>query len=263
MPLDSPYDNSVESLISFTPKATRYAQVKREIIDHIQKEIWPYGYKLPSEIQLAQIFKVSQGTMRRALRDLVQEGFLIRHQGRGTFVNSYSANFDLFYKKFVPIRADDPNKTWKTVTRMTLFEVIPINLQIASLMQTNDLTEKIIHIRRLHYAKLDDQNIRRVDVFGELFLRQRFFPTLTETVFRGQKNSLYAFYQNTLGVTIMHSRDIIKAVILTQEQARLAHVSYPYPGLALQRQSYDINNNIVELRYQVCLTDRCHLECLN
>ena len=96
MPLDSPYDNSVESLISFTPKATRYAQVKREIIDHIQKEIWPYGYKLPSEIQLAQIFKVSQGTMRRALRDLVQEGFLIRHQGRGTFVNSYSANFDLF-----------------------------------------------------------------------------------------------------------------------------------------------------------------------
>lgn len=262
MSFNSLNDNSIESLISFTPKETLYLQVKRQIINHIQKEIWPYGFKLPSEIELSQMFNVSQGTIRRALRDLVQEGFLIRHQGRGTFVNSYSANFDLFYKKFVPIRADDPNKTWRTVTQMTLFEVIPISLRIASLMQTNDLAEKIIHIRRLHYAKLDDQNIRRVDVFGELFLRQRFFPTLTEQVFHGQKNSLYAFYQNTLGVTIMHSRDIIKAVFLTKEQTHLAQVSYPYPGLALQRQSYDINDNIVELRYQVCLTDRCHLECL-
>lgn len=252
-----------ENRFPFQAKQPLFVQLKQQLLSKIQSGEWTFGHMLPNELALAAEFGVSQGTVRRAIRDLVSDGVLIRRRGQGTFVSSYSANFDMFYKRFVPIMADDPDKRWKTSTKMTLFEEIPISRDIARLMKIEDLSETIIHIKRLHYAHLDESRLNKVDVFGELFLRKRFFGRLTEALFHGQKTSLYAFYQSALGVTIMHSRDIIKAVFLTPEQARLAGVAYPHPALAMQRQAYDINKNIVELRYQVCLTDSCHLECWN
>ncbi len=46
------------------------------------------GEKLPPERQLSEEFKVNRVTIRRAMADLESEGFVIRHQGRGTFVRN-------------------------------------------------------------------------------------------------------------------------------------------------------------------------------
>jgi GntR family transcriptional regulator len=40
----------------------------------------------PSERELVERYKISRMTVRRALSELVNEGFLIREQGRGSFV---------------------------------------------------------------------------------------------------------------------------------------------------------------------------------
>ena len=58
------------------------------------------GSKLPNEDALAQRFAVSRATIREAVRGLVEEGYLARRQGSGTFVtarpllrNSLDRNF--------------------------------------------------------------------------------------------------------------------------------------------------------------------------
>ena len=237
-----------------------FEQVKRSIIAKIQDGTWRHDDQLPNEIEMAQLFHVSQGTMRRALRELVNEGLLVRKQGKGTYVSSYEGSFDYFYHKFIPVRPDDPDKQWKTTTKLTLYEVIPPSHRTMLLMGIEDPTEKVIHIRRLHYACLDEGHLQSVDSFDELFLRRRFFPTLTEEIFRGQKASLYHFYQKVCDVTILHVRDIQKATFLNAYQAKLANVPVPYPAIIQQRQTFDINNNLVELRFLTTVTDRCHFE---
>ncbi|MAD16359.1 MAG: histidine utilization repressor [Alteromonadaceae bacterium] len=67
----------------------RYIQIKSAIIDSIEAGKMKPGDKVDSENQLAEIFKVSRMTARRALTELVDEGVLARSQGLGTFVNDH------------------------------------------------------------------------------------------------------------------------------------------------------------------------------
>ena len=49
---------------------------------------YPPGSKLPNEDLLAERFGVSRATIREAVRGLVEEGYLVRRQGSGTYVTS-------------------------------------------------------------------------------------------------------------------------------------------------------------------------------
>ncbi len=47
---------------------------------------WPEGYRIPTEMELCQLYAVSRVTIRRALDGLVEQGYITRTRGRGSFV---------------------------------------------------------------------------------------------------------------------------------------------------------------------------------
>lgn len=63
-----------------------YKAAETEMIRRIEAGEWEIGRRLPNEFVLAEEFKVSQGTMRRALITLEGMGLLNRKPGRGTLV---------------------------------------------------------------------------------------------------------------------------------------------------------------------------------
>lgn len=67
-------------------RALLYKRAEEEMLRRISRADWPAGMRLGNEFQLAREFKVSQGTMRRALMALEAEGLLDRKPGRGTVV---------------------------------------------------------------------------------------------------------------------------------------------------------------------------------
>lgn len=71
-----------------TPK---YMQLKQEIISWIVTAQFKPHEKLPSENEIGKQFEMSRQTVRQALGDLEQEGWLYRVQGKGTFVSDQSA----------------------------------------------------------------------------------------------------------------------------------------------------------------------------
>ncbi|MCD8513633.1 MAG: histidine utilization repressor [Nitrincola sp.] len=66
--------------------APRFVQIKQYLLDAIQSGRFAIHHKIPPEEQLAKDFGVSRMTANKAIRDLVQEGYLIRQAGLGTFV---------------------------------------------------------------------------------------------------------------------------------------------------------------------------------
>lgn len=64
----------------------RYQQIKQFIGDAIRQQSYAAGDKIPTEAELVEQFEVSRMTVNKALRDLVQEGLLVRYPGLGTFV---------------------------------------------------------------------------------------------------------------------------------------------------------------------------------
>ncbi|WP_020407000.1 histidine utilization repressor [Hahella ganghwensis] len=64
----------------------RFQQVKDFLLSGIENQRYPVGSRIPTEMQLAQQFNVSRMTVHKAIRDLVNDGHLVRYQGQGTFV---------------------------------------------------------------------------------------------------------------------------------------------------------------------------------
>lgn len=67
-----------------------YLQVYDILKSDIINETWPVGRILPSEVDLAKVYGVSVGTMRKSLSLLVNEGLIVRQRGRGTVVADHN-----------------------------------------------------------------------------------------------------------------------------------------------------------------------------
>src|SRR5690606_25156889 len=67
-----------------------YQQIKGLILQSLQAGEWKPGELIPSEMELAARFRVSQGTVRKAIDELAAENLVTRRQGKGTFVATHN-----------------------------------------------------------------------------------------------------------------------------------------------------------------------------
>src|SRR5258708_6031047 len=68
-----------------------YQQIKGLILQSLEAGEWRPGELIPSEMELAARFRVSQGTVRKAIDELAAENLVMRRQGKGTFVATHAA----------------------------------------------------------------------------------------------------------------------------------------------------------------------------
>lgn len=79
--------------MSSTPP--RYRQIEEYLLERIRSGEFPVNHQIPPEEQLARDFGVSRMTANKAIRDLVQKGYLVRQAGLGTFVTDRKAESSL------------------------------------------------------------------------------------------------------------------------------------------------------------------------
>ncbi|MBF7052302.1 histidine utilization repressor [Halomonas sp. KAO] len=72
-----------------------YQQIQQHLLDKINSGEWPSHHQIPPEEQLARDFQVSRMTANKAIRDLVQKGYLTRQPGLGTFVTDRKSESSL------------------------------------------------------------------------------------------------------------------------------------------------------------------------
>jgi GntR family histidine utilization transcriptional repressor len=73
----------------------RYKAIEAFLLERIQSGVYPVNHQIPAEEQLARDFGVSRMTANKAIRDLVQQGYLLRQAGLGTFVTDRKAESSL------------------------------------------------------------------------------------------------------------------------------------------------------------------------
>lgn len=83
-----------KGLFTSNTQKPKYAQIQDNILKKIRDRIWASGDQIPSERKLAELHQASVGTVRHALQALVDQGYLSRNQGRGTFVTGSTAQTD-------------------------------------------------------------------------------------------------------------------------------------------------------------------------
>lgn len=72
--------------IERTSPVPLYSQLKNILLEKIERREWKQGELIPGETALEEMYGISRITVRQALAELVNEGYLHRQRGRGTFV---------------------------------------------------------------------------------------------------------------------------------------------------------------------------------
>src|ERR1700744_6720371 len=82
-----------------------YQQIKALIRQGLETGEWKPGEIIPSEVELAARYKVSQGTVRKAIDELATDNLLVRRQGKGTFVATHAE--EQIQYRFLRLAPDD------------------------------------------------------------------------------------------------------------------------------------------------------------
>ena len=248
MPQDFARDESL-----FPRRETLFKQVSSRIAALIHQGKWKPGEMLPNEVELAQMFSVSQGTMRRALKMLVDTGVLIRRQGRGTFVSEFSHNENLVYNRYIRLFPDSSrDDASPTRTDLILFETVSAPDMVLDALHLPVGTQ-VIHAARVLCASSG------LVTYDELWAVAKDFTLMTEqNLRRHDEKMLYAYYQKTCGVTITRCDEAIKAVLMPEELCRQYGLRSPLPVIEIRRTAYTYGDRPVEFHLQRSVTDRYH-----
>ncbi|GAB6182471.1 GntR family transcriptional regulator [Thermodesulfovibrio hydrogeniphilus] len=108
-------------LISRDEHEKLYMQLFEILKRKIENKEWTPDMQIPTEDQLCRMFNVSRATVRNAVLELVRQGYLVRQQGKGTFVSkSYISEGLIMTTVFKKLWVEDESGFRKDVLAKTV-----------------------------------------------------------------------------------------------------------------------------------------------
>jgi len=237
---------SADPAPSFSPL---YQQIKARLLRSLQAGEWKPGDMIPSEVDLAARFKVSQGTVRKAIDELAQENHLVRRQGKGTFVATHAEERTQY--RFLRLMPDDERADGRLQRRLLDCRRMRAPAEVARALDLK-AGEAAVQIRRLLMAAGDGV------VLDEIWLPGPLFKGLTADRLSGWRGPLYGLFETEFGVRMVRAEERIRAVAATADDGALLGVAAGAPLLSVERLSFTYGDKPVELRRGLYRTDRFH-----
>ncbi len=222
-----------------------YRQVRDVLVKRIVDNVWQPGELLPSEFEIAADLGVSQGTIRKALDELETEKFIIRRQGKGTYVARHDEARILFqFFKLVPDsgKSEFPESQILDVTVAAADAAAAAALDLAA-------SARVVRIERLRSLA------GKICIVERITLPRSLFPGIEK---RDLPNNLYELYRSDFSVTVVRAAEKLKAVAATRREARHLAVKAGAPLLAIDRTAFALDGRPVEWRVSLCQTDKLH-----
>jgi GntR family transcriptional regulator len=228
-----------------------YQQIKGLILQSLQASEWKPGESIPSEMELAARYRVSQGTVRKAIDELASGHLLIRKQGKGTFVATH-AEHQVQYRflKLVPDQGD-LNTEGPAQREIVDCKRLRASAEIARALALRS-GDTVLQVRRvLSFAKVPT-------ILEDLWLPGTPFKGLTAERLADYHGPMYALFETEFGVRMVRAEEKIRAVLPDKAQRELLQLPPNTPLLSVERIAYTYNNTPMELRRGFYRTDTHH-----
>ena len=242
---------AVETAPAFSPL---YQQIKQRLVHSLQAGEWLPGRAIPSENELASRYRVSQGTVRKAIDELATDNLLVRRQGKGTFVATHAEQSTQY--RFLRLT---PNEDGDAGLQRQMLECRRMRApaEVARLL-TLKPGDAAVQVRRLLLAQLptvvsgepgllDTHRLRPV-VLDDLWLPGALFKGLTAERLVAWRGPLYRLFEAEFAVHMVRAEEKLRAVAAGPEEAALLAVPVGTPLLSVERLAYTYGDKPVELR---------------
>ena len=227
-----------------------YMQIIELLVTKISSGAWSPGELIPSEIKLAQELNVSQGTVRKAISELVENNVLVRKQGKGTFVSNHNDDRALFH--FFHITDDNGNKLLPDSRVLNCRKKTASRFEAAVLHLTDDAP--VIRIERVRSLSSTPTIVETIVLPADPF------EALQTSNACKLPNMLYGLYEQQFGITIHSAEEKLRATAANKREAKLLKVAPGTPLLEIERVALTLNKVPVELRISRCSTKHHHYQ---
>lgn len=245
--------NQTEPKLNRTSQIPLHRQLQQLIREKIETGNWQPGQLIPREHDLMEQFGLSRFTVRQALDELTQAGYLIRTRKRGTIVNDKAKveqDLGYFYSfaRDLALRGLHPSSR---VLRLEKIEIEGIvdkeTAQLLSLAAySNELSVYLLCRLRL--------------IENEPLVLENSYLALPQHIRLDQydwsRQSVYEVLQKDYGLEVDHAKEYLEPVNLTPEKAALLGVSAGSAAMQVERLTYARNGKPFERRISLIRGDR-------
>ena len=217
-----------------------YLQLKQAITEEINRGTYLPGEKLPTEMELCDTYKVSRITVRKAVLDLVEEGVLIRQQGKGTYVKRPKLQRELVS---VSGFSEDMVSSGNTPHN----EILSYQIKAAS----RNISEKlniplgcnVLELKRMQY--LEKQNLSLEITTYSLDL----FPNLEDQLKQHKNISMHRILKENYDVVPAYGDKVVNVTFASAEEAELLKCTVSDPLFEIEKIAY--NNEKLAIYYSL------------
>ncbi|GAB2532644.1 MULTISPECIES: GntR family transcriptional regulator [unclassified Simplicispira] len=228
-----------------------YQQIKGLILQSLQAGEWKPGEAIPSEMELAARFKVSQGTVRKAIDELAAENLVTRRQGKGTFVSTHAEQHVQY--RFLKLMPDSGDASVEGPAERLIIDCkrVRASAEVARALGLRTGDPMVQARRILSFSGVPT-------ILEEIWLPGQAFKGLTATQMANYPGPTYAMLELDFGVRMVRAEEKIRAVLPDDEQAKRLQVTPATPLLSVERIAYTYNDVPMELRRGLYRTDTHH-----
>jgi len=197
-----------------------YELLRKQIIDGVYKE----GDILPSENELCAVHKLTRPTVRHALDTLVNEGFIRKHQGKGSIVHKLPKGIGILSIAGTTSALGEKNQSSKLIIKPV---VKPWDENFMFNLSETEQVSGCIYMERLRF-------------FNEkpIFYDINFIPNINIPRFTSRSldnRSLFDLLREIYQIEIKGGEQKIKAIRAEGKVAQYLSVALGHPVLHLER----------------------------
>lgn len=228
-----------------TSTVSLYLQLKEIFINKIRNKEWKLEDRIPAELDLCKHYLVSRITVRQALSELVNEGYLIRKQGKGTFVSIPKIEQSL--TSFYSLSEEFEKMGFVPHSDLLEFSLQIPGPEICKELNLSEENNKAYYFKRLRYA--DDVLIAIESTYIPADL---FFGLKEEEI---KQKHLYDVMRDTYGIIPTSAEESIGATLIGEKESIYFRLKKGCPAISLERLTYS-NNRCIEYTYGVIRGDK-------
>lgn len=226
-------------------KEPLYLTIKRELVSKIESRTWPIGHKLPNEEELQETYRVSRGTVRRALADLEAAGYITRLAAKGTFVSRVTPRLEKTMSEITSFTQQLSRAGFEPGTEVLAAELIAVSEAHGRVQEGFGLPPEaqVFRIRRVRKGNGIPFAIQTV-----YLLPERCPGLLNEDL-----THLFRLYSEKYGCKIIMANEVLRLAPTPADSDEAAQLEVPVgsPIVIRERVSYDQDDKPFEVLYSV------------
>lgn len=219
--------------------------LSKDIEYMIETDKYAEGSKLPSERQLAEFYGVQRGTVRSALRILLDKGVIVCKQRSGHYVAPRRVEFNL--DAYASTKAVIEQMGKSTSAKLLTFEKVYVTEKMSKKTGWEE-DSQVYRIMRLRYEGGAPMSLERS------YIRCDLAPNISEEDVHNK--SLYDALRKKHQIYMVRSEGKVTAVYANGLESELLNLKVAKPAMRYEALAYDRHDRLVEYFDDIILKDK-------